>query len=411
MYYLYIDIVDACNLSCASCPRGLGIMKKSKRKMNFNLFKSIIDKACSENEFGTVDLFNWTEPFLHEDIHNFYKYAKSKGYNTRISTNLSLKHIPNFIETLKSIDDLYVSISGFTQKTHEINHSGSNIETVKKHLYTIFEAKNKNIIKSNVYVRYLDFNYNNNEVEMMRNFISQFGFIFQHDATLGDPKRKIPMDFLANYDSQLNLNKTNEPCGAIFEHLALDCNGDVYLCCHTRNIYETRICNFLELPIEKIQEKRQKNKLCKRCGFYYNKDKGEIFGSKKEYIAETAHKTNDVNYICNVENYIYKNTKNKIVYMLAKHLKLYKSKIFYVLFFHYSTYFDNVYYIMNNNDVFMSGIDPIRHYVFYGAQEGRNPNAWFNTMRYLEKNPDVAENGINPFYHYLCYGIREGRKL
>ena len=109
--------------------------------------------------------------------------------------------------------------------------------------------------------------------------------------------------------------------------------------------------------------------------------------------------------------------------------------------------FDAAYYLKQNPDIAESGMNPLAHYLRFGAGEGRNPQAlfdgtWylsqnpslaqadgnplvnyiekgaaegvdphplFDTDWYLEQNPDVAESTINPLVHYLYYGATEGR--
>jgi len=71
--------------------------------------------------------------------------------------------------------------------------------------------------------------------------------------------------------------------------------------------------------------------------------------------------------------------------------------------------FDITYYLQNNPDVTQSGMDPLDHFLQFGGQEGRSPNADFDSAFYLSQNPDVADSGMNPFLHYLAYGWQEGR--
>lgn len=52
---------------------------------------------------------------------------------------------------------------------------------------------------------------------------------------------------------------------------------------------------------------------------------------------------------------------------------------------------------------------PIRHYIRYGAKEGKNPNSWFDGEYYLKQNQDVRTVGTNPFLHYILFGYKEGR--
>src|SRR5271157_786159 len=74
-----------------------------------------------------------------------------------------------------------------------------------------------------------------------------------------------------------------------------------------------------------------------------------------------------------------------------------------------STLFDAAWYLANNPDVAQAGVDPITHYLQYGAHEGRDPSESFNTSRYLENYPDVRQAGVNPLVHYLLRGAAEGR--
>lgn len=71
--------------------------------------------------------------------------------------------------------------------------------------------------------------------------------------------------------------------------------------------------------------------------------------------------------------------------------------------------FDSDYYLQRYPDVAASGKDPVEHYVYYGAAEGRNPCAKFNTRFYLRTNREVAEQGINPLLHYIRWGLTQGR--
>ncbi|MDD2564680.1 MAG: class I SAM-dependent methyltransferase, partial [Salinivirgaceae bacterium] len=73
--------------------------------------------------------------------------------------------------------------------------------------------------------------------------------------------------------------------------------------------------------------------------------------------------------------------------------------------------FDIDWYLMRYPDVRKVGIDPIVHYLQYGALEGRNPNSSFDSNAYLEHYSDVVEAGINPLVHYVLFGKKEGRIL
>ncbi len=71
--------------------------------------------------------------------------------------------------------------------------------------------------------------------------------------------------------------------------------------------------------------------------------------------------------------------------------------------------FDEAWYLAEYPDVAEAGIDPIQHYLRYGASEGRNPSSKFDTAFYLTTNPDIVQAEVNPLVHYLRYGKEEGR--
>src|SRR5690242_11844693 len=69
--------------------------------------------------------------------------------------------------------------------------------------------------------------------------------------------------------------------------------------------------------------------------------------------------------------------------------------------------FDSRWYLTQNPEVAQAGIDPLVHYVDYGAWEGRDPHPLFDTDWYLSNNPDVARAKVNPFAHYIARGAEE----
>ena len=65
-------------------------------------------------------------------------------------------------------------------------------------------------------------------------------------------------------------------------------------------------------------------------------------------------------------------------------------------------------YLQQYPDVERMRLDPVQHYVFFGADDERNPNPYFDTQWYLETYPEVDRGGTNPLLHYLLHGLDEG---
>lgn len=74
-----------------------------------------------------------------------------------------------------------------------------------------------------------------------------------------------------------------------------------------------------------------------------------------------------------------------------------------------SGFFDPTFYLKEYKDVAEAAIDPLIHYVDYGAAEDRNPSPLFNTKYYVKTTPEGLEKRINPLLHYLKHGMHEGR--
>ena len=71
--------------------------------------------------------------------------------------------------------------------------------------------------------------------------------------------------------------------------------------------------------------------------------------------------------------------------------------------------FNEGWYLKTYPDVAEKGVDPIMHYLKFGAAELRNPSPEFDTSWYLTRHPDVAEENMNPVLHYFMFGQKEGR--
>lgn len=76
-----------------------------------------------------------------------------------------------------------------------------------------------------------------------------------------------------------------------------------------------------------------------------------------------------------------------------------------------SPLFDSQWYLSTYPDVAKAGMDPIVHYLEYGAAEPLNPGPAFDAAWYLRTNPDVAAAGMNPLVHYQRNGTAEGRAI
>lgn len=65
--------------------------------------------------------------------------------------------------------------------------------------------------------------------------------------------------------------------------------------------------------------------------------------------------------------------------------------------------FDRTWYLSTYPDVAQSGVDPVKHYVRWGAVDGRKPRADFDPVNYLCQYPDLGLLNLDPFVHYSIH--------
>ncbi|ARN81093.1 hypothetical protein B1812_08405 [Methylocystis bryophila] len=66
------------------------------------------------------------------------------------------------------------------------------------------------------------------------------------------------------------------------------------------------------------------------------------------------------------------------------------------------------YYLSHYQDVALSGVDPLDHYLSYGWREDRNPSENFDTAFYLSRHPELRAGHQAPLYHFRANGGEAG---
>jgi MoaA/NifB/PqqE/SkfB family radical SAM enzyme len=242
--------------------------------MPLSLFEQIIAKLKDEG-YNRVDLFNWTEPFLNRTLHDYVAAVRRLDLGCGLSTTLSLRRIDNLEETLVAgLDTILVSMSGLDQKTYEINHVGGNLEYVIANLDRIRAIKERHHLDLHIRIKLLKFPYNAALEGEFRKFAADRGFGFEVMQGVGDPLRYT----FAFYDAPYYENEIakgaevvtspedrGETCPLLFDQIALDCMGDVYLCCIMPNYSSVRIGPYLQLTRDEILMKRYRHSFCRVC--------------------------------------------------------------------------------------------------------------------------------------------------
>ncbi|MGC2423988.1 MAG: radical SAM protein [Nitrospirota bacterium] len=273
-----IDTVDACNLRCVHCHRGVNYKKNTSKKMGLDVLERLLDKITSECECKDIGLYNWTEPFLNPELDKCVAAIMSRGIGCLLSSNLSLNKPAMLEAVLSQKPTLVVSVSGFEQKTHELYHKGSDVSRVKESLKYIAGFREKQNLELHVEVHCLQFVDNQQDQMMWEHFCKEHGFIFvakpAHGCEVSTPETAerliVKPRFEEMPDGQVKVknNLSDKPVlNPCFLHNAipLNCDCDVYLCCIYGNTARRRIGNFFDLPLKEIQRLRLSHRECAYC--------------------------------------------------------------------------------------------------------------------------------------------------
>jgi hypothetical protein len=258
--------------------------------MPLDQFSKIINKFRKEG-YRTVWIYNWTEPFLCKNLHEYVFAVKRQHLACHVSSNLSLPR-NNFLNSIlaaiySGIDELFVSVSGFNQQTYAVYHTGGDVELVKENLEDLAERKSAGAISSNIRVRFLRFAHNIHEEPLWASYSAELGLLFEAKQGVGDPLQPIKDDDLQyienginNFDptkssrAQMfpqpaaNVQELGSVCEHVFDNIVLDARGDVYLCCCLpNNIESLRLGAYLDLCEEELLLRHFEHKFCASCDY------------------------------------------------------------------------------------------------------------------------------------------------
>lgn len=304
-----LEVSSMCNLRCSLCHAGNREGYEYKPGvMDPALMEKILDKIANESPGSIVCCYVNSDPFLHPRIHEVVRSIKSRGLRCELATNANF--ISNLDQVLAAKPNLFtMSVSGWSQEVYERAHRGGNIETVKKNIKEIAEARVRGA-HFDVMMGVSYHMYNDNlgeEMEQMRKFTESLGILFmiswgrvitientvqaiRHLEKL-EGKTVKPFKLWKGID----LNKIFPPAKAAFikgmERLRfhpkkaekfysrwpvspiclvadvfteIRWDGRVQLCAWTDDMRLT-LGNYLEMSQEQISEARRGHPLCEEC--------------------------------------------------------------------------------------------------------------------------------------------------
>jgi MoaA/NifB/PqqE/SkfB family radical SAM enzyme len=250
---LVIDPCDICNLHCPLCPTGQGSANRSKGRMSFDNFRKIIDELGPY--LYRVDLHNWGEPLLNDEIYSMISYAHNNNIEVRVSSNFNVINQVKAEKLVKSgLDVLIVSLDGASPETYVKYRVGGSFDKVTSGIKMVSELKTKlKTLKPVIILQFLVMRHNEHEMSLVKGIADELGAnqvdlwsircdmgreIFWDDKTrLEKTANWLPQneDFCV-YDIKTGARKRHSAnCNFLWVQSAINWNGSVSPCCASYN--------------------------------------------------------------------------------------------------------------------------------------------------------------------------------
>ena len=137
-----VELTNECNLHCAMCPTGQGIVKRPKGFMPAKIFGMILKEAAYYG--AAIRFVRWGEPFLHPQCFAFCKLARSVGVQVWINTNGALiddEAIKQIVHLRYGPTAIKFSFQGVTAGQYKKWRGGDNFERLLATIGKLHKAR------------------------------------------------------------------------------------------------------------------------------------------------------------------------------------------------------------------------------------------------------------------------------
>ncbi len=220
-----IEVTNACNADCIMCPRKR--MKRPVKKMEFSLFRKIIDECASISVRKILPYF-YGESLLLPDLERYLMYIHQKARRSKIilHTNGSLLTEEKAETVIRSfVHSLFITIDGASKATYERIRKNLVFEEVKNNVLNFIKMRN-GLRRSRPYVNIgmIVMSENRHEVSAFLKFwrkVADHVYVGNFTTRAGSVKGKESGD-----------RPNRRPCFRLWNELDICNNGDVALCCN-----------------------------------------------------------------------------------------------------------------------------------------------------------------------------------
>ena len=271
---LLIDLIDTCPGACPTCSVALD-PRRDGHKMDIHTFRRILDKAQSECNLWKAQLYRFSDPLMHPDIHLFIEECYRRGIPSSTSSFLQTSRCNWDKLAASHVTEFRVSFSGW-KGIHKYQYPATPGRFLKT-----FEMASKlpwssDTLKVFFFHIYKD---NKDEIEPARHLAESHGFKFisfpttfmAYDRILNgyteqDRETLSWMDETPEQNIARHRRKpdVNDFCAMQEREITLDSYGKMHICqCYFQN--EFIVGDYLTTPLKELRKKIMNHKLCPSC--------------------------------------------------------------------------------------------------------------------------------------------------
>jgi MoaA/NifB/PqqE/SkfB family radical SAM enzyme len=279
-----IDVSGTCNLKCLACPRATHAPNERKLGfMSLAKFRDVLDKIVAESPFvGNVQLYQWGEPVMNPDLPDMIEYARSKGVNCAISSNLNAR--VDYARIIAARPEwLRISASGWGED-YETTHTKGKWPVFLENLHKVATLRGEHYPEMKVEVYYHLYKHSVGDgLEKFKRLCGELGlelhpvyaYLVSLDDVLGycegtplpPPAQKASELLLLDLEKGIEIARkyAHLPCDAL-RCININWDGSVSTCMMYYYPKANVITpDYLEMPLAEIQSRRYASDLCVRC--------------------------------------------------------------------------------------------------------------------------------------------------
>ena len=259
---IYVEITNACNLSCDFCIKN----QRELKFMSEKEFKIILEKLKNHTKYLYFHVLG--EPLMHPKINEFINLA-SLSYKVNITTN---GYLIEKIKNNKNIRQLNISLHSYNSKYN------INLDDYLNHIFEVVDTL------ENTFISYRLWGDSSNVDKVLNKLNEKYNTSLSKNSL--KKNNKLKDNIYLNKEEEfiwpsMNNNYYNENgrCYGLIDHIGVLVDGTIIPCCldtlgiiNLGNIFkddisslkDNKLCNEM---IRGFKNNKKVHELCKKCKF------------------------------------------------------------------------------------------------------------------------------------------------